>query len=152
MPKKNYSNLKILRKNEKNLNSPHISILEKIKNPHAETYNVRFSVPEFTSICPVTDQPDFALLIIDYVPDKWIVESKSFKLFVHSFRNHGSFHEDCTVFVGKTLYKLLKPKWIQVGGYWNPRGGIPIDIFFQLGKKPINLWVPEHNVSVYKGR
>ena len=131
----------------------HKDILETFENPaKSNDYLITMDIPEFTCLCPLTGQPDFAFFLIDYVPNKWIVESKSFKLFVNSFRNHGAFHEECTVFVGKSIYKLLKPKWIRIGGYWNPRGGIPIDIFFQLGKKPQNLWVPDHEVSVYKGR
>ena len=88
-------------------------------------YLARFTAPEFTSICPVTGQPDFGILMIDYVPDLWLVESKSLKLYLGSFRNHGAFHEDCTVGIGMTLVDLLKPRYFRIGGYWNARGGIP---------------------------
>ena len=106
-------------------------------NPHADTdYVARFTAPEFTTLCPITGQPDFAHLVIDYVPGKWLVESKSLKLYLNSFRNHGAFHEDCTVAIGKRLFDLLKPKWLRIGGYWYPRGGMPIDVFWQAGKLP----------------
>ncbi|MDA9231570.1 preQ(1) synthase [Rickettsiales bacterium] len=136
-----------------NYNRPSIDILEKINNPHQDVdYAIRFTCPEFTSICPVTSQPDFAHIIIDYVADKYIVESKALKLYLTSFRNHGAFHEDCTVTIAKDLIKLLKPKWFRIGGYWYPRGGIPIDIFFETGKKPENCNISEQNVPNYKGR
>ena len=96
-------------------------------------YLVRFTAPEFTSLCPVTGQPDFAHLVIDYVPGQWLLESKSLKLYVASFRNHGAFHEDCTVVIGKRIASEIKPKWLRIGGYWYPRGGIPIDVFWQTG-------------------
>ncbi len=133
--------------------SPDSASLEAIKNPHMNTvYVIRLSSPEFTSICPITSQPDFGNIIIDYIPNKYIVESKSFKLFLHSFRNHGAFHEDCTLKIAKKIIKTISPKWIRVGGYWNPRGGIPIDIFFQSGKKPNDVWVNEYHINPYKGR
>ena len=106
--------------------SPDEAELDRVANPHPDTpYLARFTVPEFTSICPVTGQPDFAHLVIDYVPDGWLVESKSLKLYLASFRNHGAFHEDCTVAIGKRLNDLLSPHYIRIGGYWYPRGGIP---------------------------
>ena len=103
---------------------------------------VRFTAPEFTSLCPVTGQPDFAHLVIDYVPGQWLLESKSLKLYVASFRNHGAFHEDCTVAIGKRISAEIKPKWLRIGGYWYPRGGIPIDVFWQTGKLPKGMWIP----------
>ena len=109
MSKKPYSELKNLGKNNKTINAPNDSILEKVKNPHSEIYNIRLSVPEFTSICPVTGQPDFAFFLIDYVPNKWIVESKSFKLFVNSFRNHGAFHEECKYLLENHYINCLNP-------------------------------------------
>jgi 7-cyano-7-deazaguanine reductase len=115
-------------------------------------YVIRFTCPEFTSICPVTGQPDFAHLVIDYVPNASIIESKSLKLFMTSFRNHGAFHEDCTVSIAKRLIKEAKPKWLRIGGYWYPRGGIPIDVFYQYGKLPTGMWVPDTGVVPYKGR
>ncbi len=100
----------------------------------------------------MTGQPDFAHLMIDYVPGKWLVESKSLKLFLFSFRNHGAFHEDCTVTIGKRLVELLEPEWLRIGGYWYPRGGIPIDVFYQTGETPKNVWIPEQSVPNYRGR
>lgn len=133
--------------------SPETATLERVPDPHPDTfYTTRFTCPEFTSICPVTGQPDFAHLVIDYVPDKWLVESKSLKLYLTSFRNHGAFHEDCTVAIGKRINELLNPHWIRIGGYWYPRGGIPIDIFWQSGDIPKGVWVPEQDVPNYRGR
>ncbi len=133
--------------------SPEEAVLERVPNPQADTnYLARFTIPEFTSLCPVTGQPDFAHLVIDYAPGKWLVESKSLKLYMQSFRNHGAFHEDCTVAIGKRLVKLLSPKWFRIGGYWYPRGGIPIDVFWQTGKVPAGLWVPDQGVPTYRGR
>tara|TARA_R110002110_G_scaffold84146_6_gene218543 strand:+ start:85 stop:552 length:468 start_codon:yes stop_codon:yes gene_type:complete len=133
--------------------SPEEAVLERVPNPQADTnYLARFTIPEFTSLCPVTGQPDFAHLVIDYAPGKWLVESKSLKLYMQSFRNHGAFHEDCTVAIGKRLVKLLAPKWFRIGGYWYPRGGIPIDVFWQSGKVPTGLWVPDQGVPTYRGR
>jgi 7-cyano-7-deazaguanine reductase len=133
--------------------TPEQAILETVPNPQPGAhYLVRFTCPEFTSICPVTGQPDFAHLVIDYVPDKKIVESKSLKLFFYSFRSHGAFHEDCTVYIGKRLIEVLKPKWLRIGGYWYPRGGMPIDVFFQYGKLPKDVWVPDQSVAPYRGR
>ena len=133
--------------------SPEAAKLERVPNPHPDTnYVARFTVPEFTSICPVTGQPDFAHLVIDYVPGKWLVESKSLKLYLQSFRNHGAFHEDCTVAIGKRIADLLAPKWIRIGGYWYPRGGIPIDVFWQKGKLPAGVWAPDQAVAPYRGR
>ncbi len=133
--------------------SPEEAQLERVANPHPDSdYLARFTVPEFTTLCPVTGQPDFAHLVIDYVPDRWLVESKSLKLYLGAFRNHAGFHEDCTVRIGKDLADLLQPKFIRIGGYWYPRGGIPIDIFWQTGKAPKNLWLPDQNVPPYRGR
>ena len=132
---------------------PNSSILEKISNPKVGIdYSIRFTCPEFTSICPVTSQPDFAYIIIDYVPGKFIVESKSFKLYLLGYRNHGAFHEDCTISIAQDIVNLLDPKWLRIGGYWYPRGGIPIDIFWQTSEKPKNLFIPDHSVENYKGR
>lgn len=132
---------------------PDIKILEKIINPHNDVnYAITFTCPEFTSICPVTGQPDFAHIVIDYIPKNHIVESKSLKLYLTSYRNHGAFHEDCTIKIAKDLIKLLNPKWLRIGGYWYPRGGIPIDIFYQTSEMPKNIFVKEQNVPAYKGR
>jgi 7-cyano-7-deazaguanine reductase len=133
--------------------SPEQARLDRVPNPHPDTdYLARFTVPEFTSLCPVTGQPDFATLMIDYVPDAWLVESKSLKLYLNSFRNHGAFHEDCTVAIGKRLAELLAPRYLRIGGYWYPRGGIPIDVFWQTGEAPKNLWLPDQGVAPYRGR
>ncbi len=133
--------------------SPEAAVLEKVANPQADTaYCVRFTAPEFTSLCPMTGQPDFAHLVIDYVPRHWLVESKSLKLYLGSFRNHGAFHEDCTVSIGKRLVELLDPEWLRIGGYWYPRGGIPIDVFYQTGPAPQNVWIPDQGVPPYRGR
>jgi 7-cyano-7-deazaguanine reductase len=133
--------------------SPEAAKLEKIANPHDGTaYCVRFTAPEFTSLCPVTGQPDFAHLVIDYVPGQWLVESKSLKLYLASFRNHRAFHEDCTVSIGRRLVDLLAPEWLRIGGYCYPRGGIPIDVFYQTGSVPQAVWVPDQGVPTYRGR
>jgi 7-cyano-7-deazaguanine reductase len=133
--------------------SPEEAQLDRVPNPHSDTnYVARFTCPEFTSLCPVTGQPDFAILVIDYVPGDWLVESKSLKLYLHSFRNHGAFHEDCTVAIGRRLTTLLEPRYLRIGGYWFPRGGIPIDVFWQTGPVPDGLWVPEPGVAPYRGR
>ena len=133
--------------------SPDAAKLERVANPQGDTdYLVRFTSPEFTSLCPVTAQPDFAHLVIDYVPDEFIVESKSLKLYLSSFRNHGAFHEDCTVAIGKRLVAAIAPRWLRIGGYWYPRGGIPIDVFWQTGDPPEGLWLPDQGVQPYRGR
>jgi 7-cyano-7-deazaguanine reductase len=133
--------------------SPDQAVLERIANPHSGTvYAVRFVQPEFTSLCPVTGQPDFAHLVIDYVPADWLIESKSLKLYLGSFRNHGAFHETCTLDIAKRLVETLEPSWLRIGGYWYPRGGMPIDVFWQTGAPPADLWLPEQGVSSYRGR
>lgn len=132
---------------------PELAELERVPNPHPDTdYVARFTAPEFTSLCPVTGQPDFAHLVIDYVPGDWLVESKSLKLYLTSFRNHGAFHEDCTVGIGKRLAGLLAPRWLRIAGYWYPRGGIPIDVFWQTGTVPTGVWLPDTGVASYRGR
>lgn len=133
--------------------SPDAAILDYVPNPRVGAlYMVRFAAPEFTSLCPVTGQPDFAHIVIDYAPDVTIVESKSLKLFLGSFRNHAAFHEDCTVGIGQRLFAEMKPHWLRIGGYWYPRGGIPIDIFWQSGAAPDGLWLPDQGVAPYRGR
>lgn len=133
--------------------SPEQAVLERVANPQTGTqYVARFVCPEFTSLCPVTGQPDFAHLVIDYVPAGWLVESKSLKLFLQSFRNHGAFHEDCTVGIGRRLVTELEPEWLRIGGYWYPRGGIPIDVFWQTGQPPESVWLPDQGVPPYRGR
>jgi 7-cyano-7-deazaguanine reductase len=133
--------------------SPEEARLDRVPNPHPDTdYLARFTAPEFTSLCPVTGQPDFAILVIDYVPDAWLVESKSLKLYLNGFRDHGAFHEDCTIAIGKRLAELLEPRFLRIGGYWYPRGGIPIDVFWQTGALPKNLWLPDQGVAPYRAR
>jgi 7-cyano-7-deazaguanine reductase len=133
--------------------TPDAAKLDRVPNPQKDSdYVVRFIVPEFTSLCPVTGQPDFAHIVIDYVPGQWLLESKSLKLYVASFRNHGAFHEDCTVAIGKRISVEIKPKWLRIGGYWYPRGGIPIDVFWQTGKLPKGMWIPDQGVAPYRGR
>lgn len=133
--------------------SPEEAVLERVPNPQpGQTYVVRFTQPEFTSLCPMTGQPDFAHLVIDYVPGDWLVESKSLKLYLGSFRNHGAFHEDCTVGIGRRIADLLAPAWLRIGGYWYPRGGMPIDVFWQTGAAPAGLWLPDQGVPGYRGR
>ncbi|WP_085907501.1 preQ(1) synthase [Kiloniella majae] len=148
-----YSNLTQLGGDSKLPDSPEDAVMERVANPQKGSgYVVRFTAPEFTSLCPITGQPDFAHLMIDYVPGDWLVESKSLKLFLGSFRNHGAFHEDCTVSIGKRIEELLEPKWLRIGGYWYPRGGIPIDVFYQSGPAPEGIWIPDQGVPPYRGR
>ncbi|MEH6494334.1 MAG: preQ(1) synthase [Pseudomonas marincola] len=148
-----YANLQQLGSPTELPDNPEKAILEKVPNPQAGTgYVVRFTAPEFTSLCPMTGAPDFAHLVIDYVPGDWLVESKSLKLFLGSFRNHGAFHEDCTVSIAKRLVDILEPQWLRIGGYWYPRGGIPIDVFYQTGDAPTGVWIPEQGVQNYRGR
>ena len=133
--------------------SPEAAKLDYPPNPHPGTlYAVRFVAPEFTSLCPVTGQPDFAHLVIDYAPNLRIVESKALKLFLGSFRNHAAFHEACTVGIGKRLFDEMEPYWLRIGGYWYPRGGMPIDVFWQSGAAPEGLWLPDQGVPPYRGR
>ena len=133
--------------------SPAEAALDTVPNPHpGKTYAVRFTCPEFTSLCPITGQPDFAHLVIDYVPQETIVESKSLKLFLGSFRNHGAFHEDCTLAIAHRLVEAARPRWLRIAGYWYPRGGIPIDVFYQTGEPPSGLFLPDPGVAPYRGR
>lgn len=111
-------------------------ILERFENKHQENdYFVKFNCPEFTSLCPITGQPDFATIYISYVPSVYMVESKSLKLYLFSFRNHGDFHEDCVNKIMKDLIKLMDPKYIEVWGKFTPRGGISIDPYCNYGKE-----------------
>ena len=133
--------------------SPDEAVLEWVPNPHPGTlYNVRFTQPEFTCLCPVTGQPDFAHLVIDYVPRERMVESKSLKLYLASYRNHGGFHEGTTIAIAKRLIEAINPEWLRIGGYWFPRGGMPIDVFYQTGPAPAGLWLPDQGVAPYRGR
>ncbi len=153
MTDKKYEGLTQLGKDTVMPPSPDEAKLDAVPNPRPNSdYFVRFTCPEFTSLCPVTGQPDFAHIVIDYVPGDLLVESKSLKLYMHSFRNHAGFHEDCTVGIGERLVAELKPKWLRVGGYWYPRGGIPIDVFYQTGDAPEGVWIPDQGVPTYRGR
>ena len=148
-----YANLDKLGKQSDLPSDPEADILERVPNPQSDVnYVARFTAPEFTSLCPVTGQPDFAHLVIDYVPGDWLVESKSLKLYLGAFRNHGAFHEDCTIMIARKLVALLDPRWLRIAGYWYPRGGIPIDVFWQTGEAPKGVWVPETGVAPYRGR
>ncbi len=132
---------------------PEEAIIEKVPNPQKDVqYCVRFSAPEFTSLCPLTGAPDFAHLVVDYIPGDWLIESKSLKLYLGSFRNHGAFHEDCTISIARRIVDEINPQWLRIGGYWYPRGGIPIDIFYQTGKPPENVWIASQGVENYRGR
>jgi 7-cyano-7-deazaguanine reductase len=153
MAKSIYGGIRQLGRNVRAPRRPEDAVLERVPNPHADVlYLVRFTAPEFTSLCPITGQPDFAHLVIDYAPRRFLVESKSLKLFLGSFRNHGAFHEDCTVAIARRLVGLLRPRWLRIGGYWYPRGGIPIDVFWQTGRPPAGLWLPDQGVPPYRGR
>ncbi|QPC86873.1 NADPH-dependent 7-cyano-7-deazaguanine reductase QueF [Mesorhizobium sp. NBSH29] len=134
--------------------SPETAVLETVPFTRGEgpAAIVRFTCPEFTSLCPVTGQPDFAHLVIDYAPLERLVESKSLKLYLTAFRNHGAFHEDCTVAIGRRIVAATKPEWLRIAGYWYPRGGIPIDVFWQTGTPPEGAWLPETGVAPYRGR
>ena len=133
--------------------SPDAAVVERVANPHARSlYLVRFTAPEFTVLCPITGQPDFAHFVIDYAPQRWLVESKSLKLYLGSFRNHAGFHEDCTLAIAKRLTREIAPRWLRIGGYWFPRGGMPIDVFYQTGAPPRGLWLPDQGVAPYRGR
>jgi 7-cyano-7-deazaguanine reductase len=133
--------------------SPDAARLESVANQHTDAdYVVRFTAPEFTTLCPITGQPDFAHFVIDYCPAKSLVESKSLKFFLASFRNHAAFHEDCTILIAKRIVATIKPKFLRIAGYWYPRGGIPIDVFWQTGKLPNGVWLPDPGVSPYRGR
>ena len=148
-----YDNLTMLGSDTEQPNSPEEAVLQSVPNPQQDiNYMIRFACPEFTSVCPVTGQPDFAHLVIDYIPKELIVESKSLKMFLTSFRNHASFHEDCTVSIARRLIDILDPKWLRIGGYWYPRGGIPIDVFYQTGEAPADVWIPDQGVASYRGR
>jgi 7-cyano-7-deazaguanine reductase len=148
-----YKDLTMLGSNTSIPKNPEEAVIERVPNPQAGIiFSVRFTAPEFTSLCPLTGQPDFAHLVLDSVPDHWLVESKSLKLYLGAFRNHGAFHEDCTVSIALKLVELLTPKWLRLGGYWYPRGGMPIDIFYQTGKAPDGLWLPDQGVPNYRGR
>jgi 7-cyano-7-deazaguanine reductase len=153
MTEENYIGLTQLGRHVEQPTSPRVAKLERVANPApGRHYVVRFTCPEFTSLCPITGQPDFAHIVIDYIPGDWIVESKSLKLYLTAFRNHGAFHEACTMAIAEKLMALLDPAWLRIGGYWYPRGGIPIDVFWQTGAPPDGTWIPPQDVAPYRGR
>lgn len=128
-------NLKLLGKKTEYKSDYAPEVLETFVNRHMENdYFVKFNCPEFTSLCPVTGQPDFATIYISYIPDELMVESKSLKLYLFSFRNHGDFHEDCVNKIMKDLVSLMNPRYIEVWGKFTPRGGISIDPYCNWGK------------------
>jgi 7-cyano-7-deazaguanine reductase len=148
-----YDHLTVLGHAASQPGSPDDARLERVANPApGKQYIVRLTCPEFTSLCPLTGQPDFAHIMIDYIPRNWIVESKSFKLLMASYRNHGAFHEACTMEIAGKLVALLDPVWLRIGAYWYPRGGIPIDVFWQTSNAPPDVWVPAQEVPSYRGR
>jgi len=128
-------------------------IKTKIANPRkGKDYTVRFIAPEFVSVCPLTQQPDSAYLMIDYIPDSWLIESKALKFYLRSFSRKALLREDCALTIGEKLVNLLEPHWLRIGSYWYPRGGIPIDVFWQTGEPPKAVWIPEQNVAPYHVR
>ena len=148
-----YAGLRQLGQPSRQPQSPDEAELERVPSPsQGLDYVVRFVAPEFTSVCPLTGQPDFAHIVIDYIPGAWLVESKSLKLFLTSFRNHGAFHEACTMQIAGRLIALLTPRWLRIGAYWYPRGGIPIDVFWQTGAPPAGAWIPDQGVASYRAR
>jgi len=152
-PRNHLDDLSILGKSVTPADNPESAKLEIVPNKHSDVdYVTRFSCPEFTSLCPITNQPDFAIIVIDYIPDQFLVESKSLKLFLQSFRNYGSFHESCTVYIGKRIIEISSPRWLRVSGYWYPRGGIPIDVFFQTGQQPHHVFIDPIDIKTFRGR
>ncbi len=152
-PKSRYAGLTQLGRPSSLPESPGKAVLERVPNPHPRSlYLVRFTAPEFTTLCPITGQPDFAHLVIDYAPRGWLVESKSLKLYLSAWRNERGFHEACTLTIGQRLVALLAQRWLRIGGYWYPRGGMPIDVFWQTGRPPAGLWLPDPGVAPYRGR
>ena len=133
--------------------SPERAVLDSVPNPHPDTdYAVRFTAPEFTCLCPITGQPDFAHFVIDDAPGKSLLESKSLKLYLASFRNEAAFHEDCTLAIGKRIVRAIKPKFLRIAGFWYPRGGIPIDVVWRTGRLPRGVALLDLEVEPYRGR
>ncbi len=148
-----YAQLTILGHHAAAPQTPDQAKLERVPNPApGKSYVVRFTCPEFTSLCPMTGQPDFATIMVDYIPRLWLVESKSFKLLLGSYRNHGAFHEACTMDIADKLVTALEPVWLRIGAYWYPRGGIPIDVFWQTAPPPADAWIKPQDVPNYRGR
>jgi 7-cyano-7-deazaguanine reductase len=153
MPRKKVPSLTYLGRSTPAPTTPDEAILDRILNRHSDApFAARFSAPEFTVLCAVTGQPDFAHMVIDYVPREWLIESKSLKFYLASFRNQSGFHEDCTIRIGKRLYAVLQPLYLRIGGYWYPRGGMPIDVFWAKGRLPKGVWLPDQGIVTYRGR
>jgi 7-cyano-7-deazaguanine reductase len=133
---------------------PNNVILDRIVNPSpALLYSCRFTAPEFTSLCPKTGQPDFATMVIDYVPNKFLLESKSLKLLLFAYRDRGDFHEKCTTEIGERIYNTIEPHWFRIAGFWNARGGISIDVVWEAGNLPNGVRALDVNaVPAYKSR
>jgi len=128
--------------------SPEDAIIDAVRNKYgAGLYVARFVVHEFTSLCPVTGQPDFAKFIIDYIPDDLLIESKSLKLFLGSFRNHKDFHEHCTTHIGERLFMAAGPHYMRIAAYWRVRGGISIDVFWEKGHAN-GITLPDNSVHM----
>ena len=145
--------------------NPASAVIDTVPNKNfPEMFVARFSAPEFTSMCPVTGQPDFARIFIDYIPGTRMIESKALKLFLGSFRNHGAFHEECTMLIQDRLVDALMrdsdprqgplcgPYWFRIAAFWYPRGGIPIDVFWQSGEPPKGVLIPELPKLDFAGR
>ena len=144
----NYENLTQLGKKVLSAVNPNDAILEVVENPYKDKqYVARFSTSEFTSLCPITSQPDFATIIIDYIPKNKLVESKSLKLFLQSFRNHGDFHEACTIYIADRIIQISSPQWLRIA-YWAPRGGIPIDVFYQTSSPPEGVFIEDPKMRI----
>lgn len=138
-----HTDLTQLGRKAKRPKSPEKAVLETFPNANPGLdYLVRLTAAEFTSMCPVTGQPDFATIVVDYVPGDRLVESKSFKLFLGSFRNYGTFQEDCTAYIHNRLKEAMEPRFIRVTGLWNARGGIAIDVVVETGSLPPGCAVP----------
>jgi len=122
----------------------------KIANPRKDQqYMIRFTTSEFASICPLTTQPDFARLIIDYIPNSWLIESIALRRYLSSFSKQSIFQEDCTVTIGSRLAEVFEPHWLRIGAYWYPRGGIPINVFWQTGEPPKAIWIPNQDTNCH---
>ena len=130
--------------------SEHYAGLETFPNPGVS--RVELESDELVAVCPITGQADMYVATIEFEPDRLCLESKSLKLYLASFRNHGAFHEDVTISIAKRVVELIEPRWLRIGGYWYPRGGMPIDVFWQAGRLPKGVWVPDQGVASHRAR
>jgi 7-cyano-7-deazaguanine reductase len=152
MPRKPLPSLTYLGRPTAAPTTPDEAVLDRVPNANNDApYVVRFSAPEFTVPGAVTGQPDFAHLVIDYVPKAWLIESKSLKFFLASFRSHSS-HDECTIEIGKRITAVLDPAYLRIGGYWYPRGGMPIEVSWAIGTLPDGVWLPDQDIAPYCGR